>query len=64
MLVGYLSYKYGIPIDRQHIIGHDEINDYKSDPGPAWDWDRFIELAKKYRNPSTNELISDYLNAS
>ncbi|WP_327326232.1 N-acetylmuramoyl-L-alanine amidase [Streptomyces sp. NBC_01210] len=37
--------RYGIPVDREHIIGHVEVpgTDH-TDPGPHWDWDRYIRL--------------------
>ncbi|MCH5677866.1 N-acetylmuramoyl-L-alanine amidase [Streptomyces gilvus] len=37
--------KYGIPKDRAHIIGHYEVpgTDH-TDPGPNWDWSRYIRL--------------------
>ncbi|MET9660041.1 N-acetylmuramoyl-L-alanine amidase [Streptomyces sp. NPDC006510] len=37
--------RYGIPKDRAHIIGHSEApgNDH-TDPGPNWDWNRYMEL--------------------
>lgn len=37
--------RYGIPKDRTHIVGHVEVpgNDH-TDPGPHWDWDRYMEL--------------------
>ncbi|MGW1358740.1 N-acetylmuramoyl-L-alanine amidase [Streptomyces chartreusis] len=37
--------KYGIPRDRRHIIGHYEVpgTDH-TDPGPHWDWSRYIRL--------------------
>ncbi|MFF4909428.1 N-acetylmuramoyl-L-alanine amidase [Streptomyces sp. NPDC001260] len=37
--------KYGIPKDRAHIIGHYEVpgTDH-TDPGPNWDWTRFIRM--------------------
>lgn len=37
--------KYGIPKDRAHIIGHHEVpgSDH-TDPGPHWDWVRYIRL--------------------
>lgn len=37
--------RYGIPKDRAHIIGHHEVpgSDH-SDPGPYWDWVRYIRL--------------------
>ncbi|MEV5883896.1 N-acetylmuramoyl-L-alanine amidase [Streptomyces sp. NPDC052020] len=36
---------YGIPKDRAHIIGHHEVpgSDH-TDPGPYWDWTRYIRL--------------------
>ncbi|MDX3191357.1 N-acetylmuramoyl-L-alanine amidase [Streptomyces sp. MN03-5084-2B] len=51
-LVGYLSRKYGIPLDRAHIIGHDNvpgtvpstIKDMHWDPGPYWDWSHYFDL--------------------
>ncbi|MFF4779447.1 N-acetylmuramoyl-L-alanine amidase [Microtetraspora fusca] len=51
-LVKHLSGKYGIPLDRAHIIGHDQVpgtvfGNTKSvhwDPGPYWDWDHYFEL--------------------
>ena len=32
-----------IPYDRQLIIGHDEYNPQKSDPGELFVWDRMFE---------------------
>lgn len=51
-LVKHLAGKYGIPLDRAHIIGHDQVpgtllGNTKSvhwDPGPYWDWDHYFEL--------------------
>lgn len=51
-LVKFLSDKYGIPLDREHIIGHDEVpvqldrssKDTHWDPGPFWDWNHFMTL--------------------
>ncbi|MCX4513437.1 N-acetylmuramoyl-L-alanine amidase [Streptomyces sp. NBC_01619] len=39
--------RYGIPVDREHIIGHVEVpgTDH-TDPGPHWDWDRYIRLVR------------------
>src|SRR5947209_10590048 len=44
-LVGWVVWKYGIPLDRAHILGHDNIpNSIDNptvqhwDPGPSWDW--------------------------
>ncbi|WP_329237668.1 N-acetylmuramoyl-L-alanine amidase [Streptomyces sp. NBC_00111] len=37
--------RYGLPKDRAHIIGHHEVpgSDH-TDPGPHWDWVRYIRL--------------------
>ncbi|MGH4031426.1 N-acetylmuramoyl-L-alanine amidase [Actinomycetota bacterium Odt1-20B] len=54
-LVKYLAKKYGIPLDRQHIIGHDNvqgtttatIKGMHTDPGPYWDWAHYFDLLGK-----------------
>ena len=33
---------YGLPRDRDHIIGHQEYATKKPDPGELFDWDRVI----------------------
>ncbi|MFV0127649.1 N-acetylmuramoyl-L-alanine amidase [Streptomyces sp. HMX112] len=40
--------RYGIPVDREHIIGHVEVagTDH-TDPGPHWDWDRYMGLVRR-----------------
>ncbi|MFJ9349972.1 N-acetylmuramoyl-L-alanine amidase [Streptomyces sp. NPDC101237] len=51
-LVKYLTAEYGIPLDRQHILGHDNvpgpttstIPGMHTDPGPYWDWRHYFEL--------------------
>ncbi|MFF9316993.1 peptidoglycan-binding protein [Streptomyces sp. NPDC014735] len=44
-LTRHLCERYGIPKDRAHIVGHNEVpgNDH-TDPGPNWDWARYMEL--------------------
>lgn len=51
-LVRYLADRYDIPLDRQHIIGHDQVQGINParvprmhyDPGPFWDWDYYMDL--------------------
>ncbi|WP_405886203.1 peptidoglycan recognition family protein [Streptomyces longwoodensis] len=51
-LVKYLSVQYGIPLDRQHILGHDTVPGpttstvpgMHTDPGPYWDWAHYFQL--------------------
>ncbi|MFF3320906.1 N-acetylmuramoyl-L-alanine amidase [Streptomyces sp. NPDC002889] len=40
--------RYGIPVDREHIIGHVEVpgTDH-TDPGPHWDWNRYVEMVRE-----------------
>ncbi|MEU2053676.1 N-acetylmuramoyl-L-alanine amidase [Streptomyces bungoensis] len=42
--------RYGIPVDRRHVIGHVEVpgTDH-TDPGPHWDWERYIRLVRRAR---------------
>ncbi|OIJ98408.1 N-acetylmuramoyl-L-alanine amidase [Streptomyces colonosanans] len=54
-LVKYLAGKYGIPLDRQHILGHENVPGpttssvpgMHTDPGPYWDWRHYFELLGK-----------------
>ncbi|MFC9704782.1 N-acetylmuramoyl-L-alanine amidase [Streptomyces sp. NPDC056943] len=40
--------RYGIPADREHIIGHVEVEGTDhTDPGPHWDWDRYLRLVRE-----------------
>ncbi|MFF3610052.1 N-acetylmuramoyl-L-alanine amidase [Streptomyces sp. NPDC002463] len=51
-LVVYLARRFGVPLDRKHIIGHDNVlpprparaPDAHWDPGPYWDWEKFMAL--------------------
>lgn len=51
-LVRYLAHRYGIPLDRQHILGHDNVpgstasavRGMHTDPGPYWDWAHYFTL--------------------
>ncbi|MEU1806854.1 peptidoglycan recognition family protein [Streptomyces sp. NPDC019937] len=51
-LVKWLARRYGIPLDRQHILGHDNvpgttattIKGMHTDPGPYWDWAHYFSL--------------------
>ncbi|MDK9494546.1 N-acetylmuramoyl-L-alanine amidase [Streptomyces katrae] len=40
--------RYGIPADRGHILGHDEVPGADhTDPGPHWDWDRYVRMVRQ-----------------
>ncbi|MEU7427215.1 N-acetylmuramoyl-L-alanine amidase [Streptomyces sp. NPDC040750] len=42
--------RYGMPVDREHVIGHVEVpgTDH-TDPGPHWDWERYLRLVRQAR---------------
>ncbi|OZM74725.1 N-acetylmuramoyl-L-alanine amidase [Amycolatopsis antarctica] len=40
---------HGIPLDRQHIVGHNEVpGATHTDPGPHWNWDHYMQLVAQY----------------
>ncbi|WP_344466438.1 N-acetylmuramoyl-L-alanine amidase, partial [Kitasatospora kazusensis] len=50
-LTKYLAARFGIPLDRQHILGHDDlpvpaynVGGEHWDPGTTWDWDHYMDL--------------------
>ena len=43
LLVDDLCKRYQIPMDREHIFGHDEYSENKTDPGELFEWDRIIQ---------------------
>ena len=56
-LVAFLTRKYGIPIDRAHIIGHSQVPDpfhpgkfggfsHHTDPGACWNWPKYMALVR------------------
>ena len=62
-LVAYLVRTSFIPIDRAHIIGHSQVPDptdpllgggidNHTDPGPFWNWTRYLRLVRRYAFPS------------
>ncbi|MBG0857476.1 N-acetylmuramoyl-L-alanine amidase [Streptomyces spinoverrucosus] len=59
-LVRYLAKKYGVPLDRQHILGHDNVpgpttstvSGMHTDPGPYWDWQHYFTLLGRPFGPT------------
>ncbi len=51
-LTRYLADRYGVPLDRMHLVGHDQVPGPTAvfqagmhwDPGPYFDWARFMSL--------------------
>jgi N-acetyl-anhydromuramyl-L-alanine amidase AmpD len=66
-LVAWLVRRYGIPVDRRHIIGHSQVPDPKdpallggsahhTDPGPHWRWDYYLSLVRRYAFPERYQV--------
>ncbi|MEO3869954.1 N-acetylmuramoyl-L-alanine amidase [Nonomuraea sp. B12E4] len=61
-LVKYLAAKYDIPLNRAHILGHDNVPGttpemvagMHEDPGPYWDWAHYFALMGKPFKPAKN----------
>lgn len=59
-LVRHLAKLYDIPLDRQHVLGHDNvpgtvtstIRGMHTDPGPYWDWAHYFRLLGRPFTPS------------
>jgi hypothetical protein len=53
-LVRHLAARYDVPLDRAHVIGHDnvpapkpsKISDMHWDPGPYWNWSHYFDLLR------------------
>ena len=74
-LVASLARRYGIPIDREHIVGHDQVPDpfhpgglggfaHHTDPGPCWNWRKYMRLVRADAGQApgrrTPEQVVDY----
>ena len=57
-LAASICSRWGVPMDRDHVIGHSEVpdpnnpglyggEDHHSDPGPYWDWTTYMSLAQQ-----------------
>jgi N-acetylmuramoyl-L-alanine amidase CwlA len=57
-LTAWLVTQYDIPIDRQHIVGHGEIQpascSYRYDPGPHFDWDAYLQKVAAYAHGTSS----------
>jgi N-acetylmuramoyl-L-alanine amidase len=71
-LAASICSRWGVPMDRAHVIGHNEVPDpdhpgrfggsaHRTDPGPYWDWNYFMGLAASYAGtlPSPPHMMVD-----
>jgi len=51
-----IAARHGFPPNREHVLGHSQVNPVKSDPGPTWQWPHFLWLASPCAQPSAQTL--------
>ncbi len=68
-----ITRRHGIARDRQHIVGHGQLQPYnRSDPGPNWPWSHYIDRVRAIcgsttpppPGPDTSVIIVDSNNAN
>ena len=56
-LAGWIARRSLLPIDRKHLIGHADVPSpgggrggasHHTDPGPHWNWKRYLRLVRRY----------------
>ncbi len=70
-LVRWLAEEFDIPLDRDHILGHDNIPTVNpsrmaaqhSDPGPHWNWDHYMALLNGVSDAEQDYRDDSYLEA-
>jgi N-acetylmuramoyl-L-alanine amidase len=71
-LAASICSRWGVPMDRLHVIGHNEVPDpnnpglyggadHHTDPGPYWNWTYYMAQASSYANalPSPPHMVLD-----
>jgi len=71
-LAASICSRWGVPMDRTHVIGHNEVpdpnnpglfggSDHHTDPGPYWNWTYYMSQANSYANalPSPPHMMPD-----
>ena len=71
-LAASICSRWGVPLDRNHVIGHSEVpdpnnpalkggSDHHTDPGPYWDWTYYIAQAQHDASllPSPPRMMPD-----
>ncbi|MFI6886648.1 N-acetylmuramoyl-L-alanine amidase [Streptosporangium canum] len=59
-LTRHIADRYGIPKDRTHIIGHNQVpGATHTDPGPNWDWTRYMQYVTGGSDPAPGKYWVD-----
>jgi N-acetyl-anhydromuramyl-L-alanine amidase AmpD len=61
-----IAKRHGIPLDRAHIVGHNEIPGArgKIDPGPTWGWPHFMWLTSLCAPPTAETVRAQWVSQS
>jgi N-acetylmuramoyl-L-alanine amidase len=60
-----ISAREGIPLDRGHVIGHNEVpGSTHTDPGPTWDWPHFMWLVSLCAPPTSASVHATFVSAT
>lgn len=66
-LTAWIARRALMPIDRKHIIGHAEVPgprggrggaSHHTDPGPRWNWNRYLALVRAYARGEVPQKLS------
>src|SRR3989440_6166019 len=64
-LVCAISAREGLPLDREHVIGHNEVpGSTHTDPGPTWDWPHFMWLTSLCAPPTDATVHASFVSES
>jgi len=64
-LVCAISERQGVPLDRDHVIGHNEVpGSTHTDPGPTWDWPHFMWLVSLCAPPTSATVHASFVSES
>ena len=53
----YICGKYGIPIDRTHLVGHSDLTRQKSDPGRDFPWEALLNRVRELSSADLESRI-------
>jgi N-acetyl-anhydromuramyl-L-alanine amidase AmpD len=60
-----ISAREGVPLDRGHVIGHNEVpGSTHTDPGPTWDWPHFMWLVSLCAPPTSASVHATFVSAT
>jgi N-acetyl-anhydromuramyl-L-alanine amidase AmpD len=64
-LVCAISAREGVPLDRGHVIGHNEVpGSTHTDPGPTWDWPHVMWLTSLCAPPTSATVHASFVSES